>query len=156
MRVSSESMLNETHLGIPGRVDDVQAETRWLSAFHTVYEDNTVPVGRSIQYLKERLNPDLGIVTTHYGKDTFAREVSPYSEDHNYRPVDLSNLQPLFSGVLPLTYEFRCELRKMALDPLCRQDFIDSNIDVNLITNYLNYPLKWEWPGEFSLAYMRI
>ena len=152
VRRASESLVPRTHHAIPGAVVGLRGKNNWLSALHAVYEDNKVPLAKSLQYLKENLTPDFGVLTTHRGKGYLAREVSPYMSDDKYDAVDLDNLRPSFSGTLPLTHKLRCELRDEALNNLPP---VKNNVDVGLITNFLTPSVEWEWPDKFSLVHVR-
>lgn len=100
----------------------------WISAIHPVYDENKDDVKQSLKSLRNRLDPDMCFVSTHYSKGDLLSEVWPF---YNPLGLDAKTVPPSlqFNGKLTKITEWRRKLNKTLLKP----------------HDYLNKSVTWEW-----------
>ena len=94
----------------------------WLSALHTVYDENIRGVQEALAYLVDHFHPDLGIITSIDLKEDLVQSAIDLKEDlvqsagtsflnRGYDAIqqDLQGLAVGLHGALPITTEYRRE-----------------------------------------------
>lgn len=87
------------------------AGDNWLSAIHTVYDDNWDPVKNQLAEITKDKNPDIGIITSFASKRQLVDVASPFGDRMRGR---ISDASPNFAflSILPELTSLRRSIRK--------------------------------------------
>ena len=112
----------------------------WVSALHTVYDNkrqrDNVQVW--LNFIVDRLNPNLCFATTHFSKSHLLKEVWSFM-DYNEYHLSALKVEPQFSGTLSEITRWRKNL----------------NTALQLDHRYLDRDVTWEWPNAESIIHAK-
>ena len=120
------------------QVGFAQNSNFWISAIHTVYDDNKDIVQQSLKSLVDRLNPDVCFASTHSSRENLLSEVWPFA-DNTYYGICPNYVQTQFYGELEKITQWRRRL----------------NSKLPKIHNYLNNAVTWKWRPSTIWIYTR-
>lgn len=131
--------------------EPADGEICWLSAFHTVYPQNQAEVKSQLAYIVSRVDPDIGIITTHSAKRQLAADVSPFNP-RLYEESGSYGFAPQLSGSVHRTTGWR-EGIMASIDTMRYDGVLDDNFDWGLVENYLSRGVSWMWRPAACLIY---
>ena len=140
------SQFNENPIALPERwLSAPPRSYRWISAIHTVYEENIDQVRNRLQYLANAFNPDVGFITSQNYQENVRRagEISPFSTERGYENLHI-NIRPGFTGTLPQITQWRKDI-------LAELGSIRMNR-----SNYLNRQVRWDTRDTNFLIYNKV
>lgn len=108
-----------------GQVELEKNSDCWISAIHSVYDENKADVKQSLKSLVDRLRPDTCFVSTNSSKESLLSEVWPLASTNSKNIA----LQSQFNGRLTKITEWRRKLNNTLSQP----------------HGYLYSPVTWEW-----------
>ena len=117
---------------------------RWISAIHTVYEENLNQVRNLLQFLANSFNPDVGFITSQNYQENVrrSREVSPFSSERGYESPNI-NIRPGFAGPLSQITRWRSNLpTELGSVEIARSD-------------YLTRPVRWDTRGTNFMIFRK-
>lgn len=125
-------------------------DERWLSAIHTVYEQNIPDVEKHLNRLADQMKPNAGFLTTFVYKEDLIYQASPFEKKSydQYEP-------PLPTGLLG-HLEHVSKIRHRILN------FVDDNgglqhenVDDDFITRFLRGDVDWKPNRPVHLIYTK-
>lgn len=148
--------LNKACNTIDSRINEIRCQpkdniVRWLSAMHTVYDNEKGDVSRQLQGIQLLFSPDAGFLTTHNSKEHLLPIGSLFSENDYqgkfYRDRDIPSQ---FGGSVEKTIAWRRSLPDSVLERLHYSD----DLDILLIENFSSLKVTWEDQLEESAIHI--
>lgn len=125
-------------------LDTPPGSYRWISAIHTVYEENLSEVRNLLQYIADSFNPDVSFITSqNYPANVRrAKEISPFENNDAYEQLD-TDTPAGFVGDLPRITQWRRNI----------SDSLESQSGIT--SDYLDRMVRWNYSDTNFLIYAK-